>query len=73
MKNRGLTLCTDSFTNQEVARLINVLIIRYGLECSMHGYNNGKPRIYIKSNSMAQLRAIVKPHMHPFFHYKIHL
>jgi uncharacterized Zn-finger protein len=65
-------LCTDSFSNQDVARLINVLIIRYGLNCTMVGYNIGKPRIYIKANSMAQLRAIVGPYIHPSMYYKVH-
>lgn len=69
----GLELCTDSFSNQEVAKLINVLIIRYQLNCTMIRYNSGGPRIYIKADSMAKLRAIVAPHIHPFFNYKIHL
>lgn len=69
----GLELCTDSFSNQEVAKLINVLIIRYQLNCTMIRYNSGGPRIYIKADSMATLRAIVAPHIHPFFNYKIHL
>lgn len=67
----GLELCTDSFTNQEVAKLINVLIIRYELNCTMIRYNSGGPRIYIKAESMAKLRSIVGPHIHPFFNYKI--
>jgi hypothetical protein len=69
----GLNLCTDSFSNQDVARLMNVLVIRYGLNCTMVGYNKGRPRIYIKSDSMAQLRVIVAPYMHPSMYYKIHL
>lgn len=69
----GLQLCTDSFSNQDVARLINVLIIRYRLDCSMQGYNTGKPRIYIKAKSMPLLREIVTPYIHPSMYYKIHL
>jgi len=69
----GLHLCTDSFSNQDVARLINVLILKYGLNCTMQGYKSGRPRIYIKTNSMAQLGVIVAPFMHPTMLYKIHL
>ena len=42
-----LVLCTDFFTNEDVAQLINILIIRYGLNCTMIGYGSGAPRIYI--------------------------
>ena len=31
----GLILCTDSFTIQDTVRLMNVLIIRYNLECNL--------------------------------------
>ena len=31
----GLTICTDSYSVEEVLRLINVLIIRYRLECTI--------------------------------------
>ena len=69
----GLILCTDSFTNQDVARLINILIIKYGLNCTMIGYKTGAPNIYIRYDSMDLLRTIVTPYMLPIFYYKIHL
>jgi len=28
---RGLTLCTDNFTIPDIVRLMNVLLIRYGI------------------------------------------
>jgi hypothetical protein len=31
----GLIICTDSFSIEDVVRLINVLIIRYRLECTL--------------------------------------
>lgn len=68
----GLVLCTDSYSIEDNVRLINVLIIKYELECTIQ-YSHGKPRIYIRAKSMAQLRTIVKPFMHPTFYYKIHL
>jgi len=66
----GLTLCTDGFTVQDVVRLINILIIRYDLDCKLH-FNNGKPRIYISAKSMEQLRELVRPYIIPFSSYKL--
>ena len=66
----GLTLCTDSFTFQDVARLINILILRYQLDCRMHIYK-GKPRIYISAKSMDKLRMLVAPYIIPFSSYKL--
>lgn len=71
-KNR-LVLCTDSYSNQEVVQLMNVLMIKYRLECTMAGHNKGVPRIYIKASSMAQLRVVVFPYIIPSMLYKIHL
>jgi hypothetical protein len=31
----GVVLCTDSFTVPDVVRLMNVLIVRYQLECTL--------------------------------------
>jgi LAGLIDADG DNA endonuclease family len=35
----SLVLCTDSFSLQDVIHLINVLIVRYGLDCSLTHYH----------------------------------
>nr|QVG61547.1 hypothetical protein [Rhizoctonia sp.] len=69
--NRGIRLCTDSFSLPEVVRLINVLIVRYDLDCSLHEKRPGLYRIYIKKNSMAKLRSIVQKHMVASMLYKI--
>jgi hypothetical protein len=49
--------------------LMNVLMIRYGLECTIHLKRRQNQKIenmiYIRQRSMPLLRAIVKPHMHP--------
>lgn len=34
-QRHGLTICTDSLTLKDIVRLINVLIIRYRLVCSL--------------------------------------
>ena len=56
----GLILCTNSFTIQDAVRLVNVLIIKYNLKCTIY-YNNQQPQIYISHHSMSQLRSIVSP------------
>lgn len=66
----GLTICTDCFSVKEVVLLINILKIRYDLNCTIH-YCNKKPRIYIKAESMHNLRNLVTPHMISFSMYKL--
>jgi len=59
----GLVLCTDSYTIQEVIYLINVLILRYNLICTLRKANKDQYRIYISEKSMNNLREIVLPYM----------
>lgn len=40
----GLTLCTENFTPEYVARLINILLIKYGIKTSMQ-FSANKSRI----------------------------
>jgi len=35
LKSEGIFICTDSYTIQDVVRLMNVLIIRYELKCTL--------------------------------------
>ncbi len=69
----GLRLCTNSYTIQDVTRLMDVLITRFGLICTIHKPQTGQHVIYISKRSMDKLRSIVKPHMAPSMLYKIHL
>ena len=73
LKDNGLTLCTDCYPVQDVVRLLNVLVIRYGLVCSLHEPNKGCYRIYIRKKSLTLLESIVRPHMAPSMLYKITL
>jgi hypothetical protein len=59
----GLILCTDSYSIKDVVRLMNVLVIKYRLDCSMFIKASKYPRIYIKAKSMPLLRAIVSPYV----------
>jgi len=70
IKQGGLLLCTDGFTVSEVCKLMNVLMIRYGLNCTLQ-YYAGLPRIYIPAKDLVRLRLIVEPYMHQFSKYKL--
>jgi hypothetical protein len=66
----GLIICTDSFSVEEVARIITVLYVRYDIDSTLQ-YHKGKPRIRIRASSMPTLRNLVRPYMHPSFMYKL--
>lgn len=71
--NKGLVLCTDSFTLQEVINLRNVLLIKYNIDSTIQGWRNSRPRIYILPKSMPKLINLVKPYMLPSMLYKLHI
>lgn len=68
--NRGLVLCTDSFSLEQTTLLLNVLVIKYQLDCTLWKQSSGW-RIYIKNKSMANLKSVVINHMHPSMLYKL--
>lgn len=72
-KGKGIALCTDSNTIIDVVRLMNVLIIRYDLICTIHTRKEGQHRIYISQKSMRKLRTIVVAHMVSSMLYKVHI
>lgn len=51
-KQHGLIICTDSYSIVDVVRLINVLMIRYNLDCNLRYHTSSQPRIYIRQGSM---------------------
>jgi len=71
VKRGGVTLCTDSFNQDEVFKLKSVLEIKYNLICTIHkkknrtGNNKIYYRIYISGKSLALLISLVKEYMHP--------
>lgn len=69
----GLIFCTDSYSVEDVVKLMNVLITKYRLECTLRFHTPTQPRIYIREGSMPWLRQIVKPYMCPSMLYKIKL
>lgn len=70
-KTTGLVLCTDSYSIEDTVRLLNVLIIKYRLECILRASRKNQYRIYIRQNSMATLVKIVSPYMYSTMLYKI--
>ena len=66
---------TNSFSLPDIVRLMNVLMIRYRLECTIHLKRRQNQKIeyliYIKHCSMPLLRTIVIPYMSPSMYYKI--
>lgn len=71
-KGGGIAICTDSYSIQDVVRLMNVLVIRYGLKCTLQTRREGQYRIFISKKSMESLITIIKPHTTPSMYYKIH-
>jgi hypothetical protein len=67
----SLKICTDSYTLSDIIRLMNVLIIRYELDCTLRFHTPTQPRIHIKQNSMPKLRRIVRPYMCQSMMYKL--
>lgn len=66
----GLVLCTDNFSNYDVARLINVLVIKFNIKTRIH-FNNKRPRIYFPAAEMNKVKILVLPHMCTFSQYKL--
>ena len=67
----SLLLCTDSYTIKEIVLLINVLLIKYDIHCSIRYYKSVYPRIYILKKHLPKLRSIVQPFMHSSMLYKL--
>jgi hypothetical protein len=65
VQRHGLILCTDSYTIQDVNRLLNVLILKFQLDCILREHRPNQWRIYIRQGSMITLRNIVLPYMEP--------
>lgn len=71
VQRHGLTICTDSYTLPDVVRLMNVLMIRYELDCRLRMRTPTQTRIYIRQGSMSKLRTIVGPYTYPSMMFKL--
>src|SRR2546421_46508 len=72
-RSHGLIICTDSYKVEDVAKLMNVLKIRYNIDCILRFNSPTQPRITIRAKSMEILRKIVIPYMHDSMLYKLGL
>ena len=72
-KQHGLILCVDSYDIVDVVRIMNVLLIKYNLDCTIRYHSPTQPRIYIRQRSMPILRELVKSHTTESMLYKIGL
>jgi hypothetical protein len=69
--NTGITLHVQCYTLKELVFIINVLIIKFNLECSIHK-NRDSHVIYIKRKSLKRNLNKLLPYMHHSMLYKIH-
>ena len=68
--NLGVRIQTDSFTVKHVVFIINILKIKFDLDCTIH-YQYGNPVLYIKSKSIKKNLHNILPFMHESMKYKI--
>lgn len=67
---KGLVLCTDNFSLQEVVLLVNILIIKYDINPTIQKAKN-KFRIYINEKSLMKIKPFIQPYFVDHFLYKI--
>lgn len=77
VKGGGITLCTDSYTLEEVKLLIKALTSNFDVICSIHK-KKGKNgtiyyRIYIFKDSFDKIKPLLVKHIHKSFLYKLHM
>lgn len=68
--NSGVRIQTESFTVKEVVFILNILTIKFNLECNIHT-QRGYPIIYINSKSIKRNMHNLLPHMHESMKYKL--
>ena len=70
----GVRISCNSFTLKEVEYLLNILIKKFNLSCTIQKIHlPNKYSIYIKKESIYKLRELVLPHMHKSMFYKLGL
>lgn len=69
-RNKGIILCTDSYSIQDIVLLMNILKINFNLNTKIH-IDNGKNRIYINRKEFEKVRLMVRPYFSKRFLYKI--
>lgn len=67
----GLSICTESYSEQEVLLLISILKEKFNLECNPMKRSLNKYRIYVRSSSLNNLKSLVSDYFVPSMKYKI--
>ena len=68
VKGGGLYLQTQSYSVQECVFIINVLIIKFNLKCSLH-LQREQPTIYISARSITKLYPNISKYIVPSMMY----
>jgi LAGLIDADG DNA endonuclease family len=68
---QGYYLCTESFSANDISVLLDMLRIKFGLQCGIHNTTNGA-RIYIQTVSVGKFNKWVAPYIIESFKYKLH-
>lgn len=74
--SKGIVLCTDFFTKEEVLLLIEVLQEKFNLKCTIQkapNKNINRFRIYISAKSMSILRELTQSYFNSSMLYKLGL
>jgi hypothetical protein len=72
--HHGLAICTNCYSIQDAVKWMNVLMIRYGLKCTIHLKKRDQKveyMVYIRQNSMSLLRTLVEPYLCFYMLYKL--
>lgn len=74
IKNRGIKLCTNSFSLSDVKKLVYILETRYKLKLAIHSAGSlNQYNIYIPKVNLPILIPLISPYLHPYFLYKLNM
>ena len=71
-RNKGITICTDSFSFKEVVILINILKIKFDINSTIH-LEKHRPRIYINKRELYKILPYIIPYFSKKSLYKLSL
>jgi hypothetical protein len=69
-RDKGLILCTDNFSLQDISKLVNILILKFDLKPTIQKEKN-KYRIYINRKCLLKIKPFITPFFADHFLYKI--
>ena len=71
-RNKGITICTDSFSFKEVVVLMNILKIKFDINSTIH-LEKHRPRIYINKYELSKILPYILPYFSKKSLYKLSL